>query len=298
MKRISVLTLSLLLLIPQLAVAQSHIVRRPTAKPKVEVQKVTPKQNTAAKPTAKAAPKQAPKLNYSTEQLSDETFTVNGVSFVMKGVQGGEFSMGATPEQGNDVYDDEKPVHRVAVSSFRIGQTAVTQALWKAVMGRNPSYYKGDNRPVESVNWYDCQEFIGKLNALTGKNFRLPTEAEWEYAARGGNKSRGYKFSGSNLISEVGWYTDNSSTTHDVASKAPNELGLYDMSGNVYEWCNDWSGKYSPEDQVNPQGPASGSSRVYRGGSYGIEAKFSRVSLRASNTPDFRNTDYGLRLAL
>ena len=237
--------------------------------------------------------------SYSTEILADETITVGGVSFVMKGVQGGEFTMGATPEQGDSTLDDEKPVHRVAVSSFRIGQTEVTQALWKAVMGSNPSSFEGDNLPVDNVSWSDCQEFIGKLNSLTGKDFRLPTEAEWEYAARGGNKSQGYKFSGSNDSDKVAWYDGNSdNTTHEVGTKSPNELGLYDMSGNVWEWCNDWYDDYNPDDQTNPTGPGSGSNRVYRGGAWNCYAKGCRVSGRCYFTSDYRVLTLGLRLAL
>ena len=287
----------LLLLLPSLAMAQSQIVRRPTTKPKVVQKKATPKARKAAPKkdsNKKVAPPQEP-----TEQSSDETITVGGVSFVMKGVQGGVFTMGATSEQGDDAEDDEKPVHRVAVSSFRIGQTEVTQALWKAVMGSNPSYFKGDNLPVENVSWDDCQEFIGKLNSLTGKDFRLPTEAEWEYAARGGNKSQGYKYSGSNNLYKVGWYYGNSdNTTHEVGTKSPNELGLYDMSGNVWEWCNDWYGDYNPDAQTNPTGPGSGSDRVDRGGSWFSIARGCRVSYRGGSAPVNRSDNRGLRLAL
>lgn len=229
-----------------------------------------------------------------------QTFTVNGVSFKMVGVEGGTFTMGATSEQGtSDPYDDEYPTHSVTLSNFSIGETEVTQELWQAVMGSNPSYFKGSNKPVEYVSWNDCQTFISRLNSLTGKNFRLPTEAEWEYAARGGNKSRGYKYAGSNTLSDVAWYSDNSSsTTHDVKGKQPNELGLYDMSGNVYEWCQDWFGTYSSSAQTNPTGPASGSYRVLRGGSCGGKASLCRVSIRIIHTPTGYATYLGLRLAL
>ena len=231
---------------------------------------------------------------------ADQTFTVNGVSFTMIGVGGGTFMMGATSEQGSDASDDEKPAHRVTVSSFHIGKYEVTQALWRAVMGNNPSRFKGDNLPVEWVNWDDCQEFIRKLNSLTGKKFRLPTEAEWEYAARGGNKSRGYKYSGSNTIGDVAWYDDNSgSKTHPVGTKAPNELGLYDMSGNVYEWCQDWYGKdyYSSSPSSNPTGPSSGSYRVDRGGGWSNDAGSCRVSNRSRSFAVNRISHLGLRLA-
>ena len=229
----------------------------------------------------------------------NRTFTVKGVSFTMIPVEGGTFTMGATSEQGGDAYDDEKPAHRVTLSDYYIGETEVTQALWKAVMGSNPSSFKGDQRPVESVSWNDCQEFIKKLNALTGRNFRLPTEAEWEYAARGGNKSKGYKYAGSNTIDDVAWYDDNSNDkTHPVKGKQANELGLYDMSGNVWEWCSDWFGDYSSSAQTNPTGPATGSDRVGRGGSWYCNAGICRVSIRNYFTPGNGNYYLGLRLAL
>lgn len=214
-------------------------------------------------------------------------------------VDGGTFTMGATYEQGSDAWDDEKPTHRVTLSSFYIGKYEVTQAEWKAVMGNNPSYFKGDNLPVESVSWDDCQTFIRKLNALTGKTFRLPTEAEWEFAARGGNHSRGCKYSGSDYIGSVAWYDGNSgSKTHPIGQKSPNELGLYDMSGNVWEWCQDWYGSYSSSSQTNPTGAFSGSYRVRRGGSWCSYARCSRVSFRHSYTPGLSNYDLGLRLVL
>ncbi len=172
----------------------------------------------------------------------------------------------------NDGGNDEKPVHSVTLSDYMIGETEVTQALWRAVMGSNPSYYKGDYLPVERVSWEDCQEFISKLNSLTRQRFRLPTEAEWEYAARGGSKSRGYKYSGSDNLGDVAWYYENSGDkTHSVKTKDSNELGLYDMSGNVWEWCEDFydENAYSSHSSTNPKGPSSGSWRVYRGGCYG-----------------------------
>ena len=231
---------------------------------------------------------------------TNQTFNVNGVSFTMIAVEGGTFQMGATSEQGSDAYSDEKPVHNVTLSDYYIGETEVTQELWEAVMGSNPSKFSGyPQRPVEYVSWNDCQEFITKLNNLTGKNFRLPTEAEWEYAARGGNKSKGYKYSGSNTIDNVAWYTSNSgSATHDVKTKQANELGIYDMSGNVYEWCQDWYGSYSSGSQTDPTGPASGSARVYRGGSWNFSAKGCRVSYRCYVNPDYTSSYLGLRLSL
>lgn len=214
-------------------------------------------------------------------------------------VEGGTFMMGATAEQGSDAESDEQPAHQVTLSDYYIGKYEVTQAEWEAVMGKNPSFFKGDNRPVEEVSWEDCQKFIKKLNSLTGLNFTLPTEAQWEYAARGGRKSRGYKYSGSNDIGSVAWYRYNSGIeTHPVGQKQANELGLYDMSGNVYEWCSDWDGSYSSGSQTNPTGAASGSRRVFRGGSCYIGARFCRVSFRYSDAPDFRYSDLGLRLVV
>ena len=214
-------------------------------------------------------------------------------------VSGGTFTMGATSEQGSDAYDSEKPAHSVTLSGYYIGKYEVTQKLWKAVMGRNPSNFTGDNLPVERVSWNEVQEFIRKLNQLTGKSYRLPTEAEWEYAARGGSNSRGYKYSGSDNVGSVAWYNDNSgSTTHPVGSKSPNELGIYDMSGNVREWCQDWYGDYSSSSQRNPQGSASGSCRVSRGGSWLSNARRCRVSYRGINSPDDRGRHLGFRLVL
>ena len=235
----------------------------------------------------------------STEPGVAETITVNGVSFTMVAVEGGTFTMGATSEQGSDAYSDDRPTHSVTLSDFAIGETEVTQELWKAVMGSNPSLLSGTNLPVEKVSWNDCQTFISKLNNLTGKNFRLPTEAEWEYAARGGQKSQGYKYAGSNTLGDVAWYYDNSdSNTHPVKQKQANELGLYDMSGNVFEWCQDWYDSYSSSAQTNPTGSTSGSDRVYRGGSLSCEAGICRVSYRNSHTPAYYSSDLGLRLAL
>ena len=213
-------------------------------------------------------------------------------------VSGGTFTMGATSEQGINAHYNENPAHQVTLSSFSIGRYEVTQEEWEAVMGSNPSYFKGKKLPVEQVSWDDCQEFIRKLNQMTGKHFRLPTEAEWEYAARGGNKSRGYKYAGGSDIGGVAWYRGNSgSKTHEVGQKQPNELGLYDMSGNVYEWCQDWYGSYSSSSQTNPTGSSSGSHRVGRGGCWLNNARFCRVSYRILNTPDGRTGHLGLRLA-
>ena len=233
-------------------------------------------------------------------------YNVGGVQFTMVRVQGGTFQMGATSEQEKEAYSDEKPAHQVTLSDYSIGETEVTQALWKAVMGTNPSKFVGDNHPVEMVSWDECQSFIARLNNMTGLKFRLPTEAEWEYAARGGSKSRGYKYAGSDNIDEVAWYDSNSGqTTHDVKTSAANELGLYDMSGNVWEWCQDrYGSKYYKEclkqssNIQNPQGPVSGSNRADRGGSWGNGARNCRVANRDGSTPVDRISDLGLRLVL
>ena len=226
----------------------------------------------------------------------DEIFFVNGVSFTMVHVEGGTFQMGS---EDSESLSDEQPVHQVTLSTFSIGQTEVTQELWEAVMGTNPSYFKGAKLPVEQVSWYDCQTFFSKLNSMTGKQFRLPTEAEWEYVARGGNRSKGYKYSGSNNIGDVAWYDSNSgNTTHEVATKAPNELGVYDMSGNVWEICHDWFGSYRSSSQTNPVGPSSGTYRVRRGGGWNTYAKDLPVTRRFISAPDYSGYFLGLRLAL
>ena len=242
------------------------------------------------------------------EEETSETqiITVNGVSFTMIAVKGGTFNMGAQsidPSGTNydsDAFDNESPVHSVTLSDYYIGETEVTQELWEAVMGSNPSSFSGNpQRPVEMVSWDDCKEFITNLNNLTGMNFRLPTEAEWEYAARGGNESQGYKYSGSNTIVNVAWYSGNSGdATHNVKTKSPNELGIYDMSGNVWEWCEDWYGDYSSGSQTNPTGPSSGSLRVIRGGYWGAGTGVCRVTYHGSNYPDDWSNYYGFRLAL
>jgi len=215
-------------------------------------------------------------------------------------VQGGTFTMGCTSEQGYDCNSDERPARQVTLSSFYIGKYEITQAQWKAIMGNNPANFKGDNLPVENVSWHDVQEFIRKLNAATGKNYRLPTEAEWEYAARGGAKSQGDKYSGSNTVGNVAWYSENSGgKTHPVGTKRPNELGIYDMSGNVWEWCQDWFDKsyYSQSPFTDPKGPSSGSGRVVGGGGWRVVAGGVRVAIRGNHTPGERHINLGFRLA-
>ena len=227
----------------------------------------------------------------------NKTFTVNGVSFDMVFVKKGTFNMGSIT-----TISHEQPVHSVTLTkNYYIGETEVTQALYKAVMGTNPSSYTGDQRPVEQVSWNECQTFITKLNNLTGQTFRLPTEAEWEFAAQGGNESKGYTYSGSNTIGNVACYYGNYSSGHNVVkSKAPNELGIYDMSGNVGELCQDWysSSYYSSSPSTDPTGPTSGSYRVLRGGSWYNEATYCRVANRSHISPADTYSYYGFRLAL
>ena len=229
-----------------------------------------------------------------------KTFYLNGVGFMMQRIEGGTFTMGATEEQTENAVENEYPAHEVTVSSFYISQIQVTRQLWLEVMGSIPHNYAYNFcNPVTWVTWNECQEFITKLNQRMDASFRLPTEAEWEYAARGGNLSNGFKYAGSNNIDEVGWCSSNSGmSTHNVAMKKENELGLFDMSGNVFEWCQDFYGNYSSEPQTNPTGPESGSFHVLRGGSYYEGPNSCRVSYRAYN---FAGSSYwyiGFRLAM
>ena len=249
------------------------------------------------------------------------TITINDVSFNMILVDGGTFVMGATEEQGEDADKDEFPTHNVTLDSFLIGETEVTQELWEVVMGYNPSKSNGNKNPVENVSWYDCKEFIRRLNLLTDMEFRLPTESEWEFAARGGNKSCHFKYAGGDDIYDVGWYWRNSGDdemgkankdpdegfdydlitsckTHPVKTKKSNELGIYDMSGNISEWCEDWEGGYNDGSATNPQGPKEGHYRMTRGGFNNSFAFSCRVSSRCGERPDLRDEDHGMRLAL
>ena len=228
------------------------------------------------------------------------TITVNGVDFTMLFVEGGTFMMGCTPEQWPGVFRNEGPVHEVTLWSYYIAQTEVTQELWEAVMGYNPSKFVGDlQRPVETVSMFDCALFVDKLSELTGKTFRLPTEAEWEYAARGGNRSLTYRLSGSNTIDDVAWYEENGEgMTHPVASKQANELGIYDMSGNVNEWCQDWYAIYPEGPVTNPIGPESGYENVYRGGCWAFPECRCRNAFRDEAEPNTANKYLGLRIAM
>lgn len=276
----TLLLLFSLLFLPMVAAAQGKI-KVPTPNP--------------VHPTPVPNPVRKAKLKYNS---STDELVYGKHRYKMVYVEDGSFDMGATPEQV-DPEDCEKPVHRVTLSSYRIGQTEVPQWLWVAVMGRNPSRWKGDNLPVENVSWDDCQEFLGKLNNLTGQFFMLPTEAQWEYAARGGSRSRGFQYSGSDGLGAVAWYEDNSGDrTHEVGMKGPNELGLYDMSGNVLEWCNDWDGDYPSYSVTDPKGASSGSGRVFRGGGYGCSPRYCRVAGRSFSSFINLSDDLGFRLVL
>ena len=194
-------------------------------------------------------------------------------------------------------YEHQK--HQVTVSDFYMGETEVTQKLWKAVMGSNPSYHVGDLMPANSVSWDLCQDFIRKLNSMTGRRFRMPTEAEWEYAARGGNSSKGYKYAGSDVLDRVAWYGGNSgSKPHDVKGKVPNELGFYDMLGNVYEWCSDWKADYPKTSQYNPKGPSSDEKKIQRGGFYSSSDSVVKATFRSSDEMNNTGSWNGLRLVM
>jgi formylglycine-generating enzyme required for sulfatase activity len=309
--------------LPTLALAQQagqHITRPGKAKPKTEKPAPKPsKKQTAPKPSKQQSHSQPvgtgralsetprSQTSVSTDAAGNKVFTVKGVQFTMIKVDGGTFTMGATNVQENNVEDGITTEHQVTLSSYYIGQTEVTQALWQAVMGSNPSSFRFETYPVENVSWDNCQEFLRKLNSLTGENFKLPTEAQWEFAARGGNKSRGYKYSGSNILDEVAWYKDNSHDkgissmdygTNRVSTKHSNELGLYDMSGNVCELCQDWYGDYSSEPQTNPIGPSAGSSRVSRGGCWFYPDSGCTVSHHDGIPQDLALSFIGFRLAL
>lgn len=241
-----------------------------------------------------------------------KTYPYKSISDQMVRVEGGNFKMGE-----NSLFPDERPIHEVELSGFYMSKTEITQTDWMVVMGHNPSYFQGKNLPVENMTWYDAINFANRLSTLEGlepvytfkngqviwdktKNgYRLPTEAEWEYAARGGKQSKGYKYSGSNDIDEVAHHSRNSgkTTNKPVAAKKPNELGLYDMTGNVYEWTWDWRGSYSKEKQVNPLGGTEGNRKRVRGGSAFCSPYFSRIAWRNSYDPNDRKYFVGIRLA-
>ena len=222
-----------------------------------------------------------------------------GVTFRLVKVKGGSFQMGGTSEQSKPK-PDEYPLHQVTLSDYYIGETEVTNGLWSAIMGTNPSeYFLEENQPVNNVSWDDCQKFLNRLSSLTGIRFSLPTEAQWEYAARGGRNSRNYEYSGSKNVKDVGWYKGNAKgKIHDVGELKPNELGIYDMSGNLFEWCSDWYGLYKSDEEVDPKGPEIGTSRVTRGGSAGNKDVLTRVASRNLNSPNYKSIVIGFRLAI
>jgi len=254
-------------------------------------------------PSLKKQDKAAETANTQTANtaVDDSLYNVNRErdATEMVFVRGGTFTMGCTAEQSKECGKFENPAHKVTVSDFYIAKYEVTQKLWQEVTGYNPSFLKADNLPIDMVNWDNVQEFIKKLNEKTGKQYRLPTEAEWEYAARGGNKSGKYKYSGSNNITDVAWYKDNSaSKTNPVGIKQPNELGIHDMSGNVWEWVSDWYENYKPIVQTNPTGPFMGAYKVARGGSWGNAAVSCRISFRSAEHQTKQNNSLGFRLAI
>ena len=291
----SIVSLAAMLLLPLMgAVAQTHTITRPT---RTEQQPAKPATTTQqAKPATKKKQAQPKPHVYTAEERND---ILARLAADMVRVEGGTFTMGATEEQKEAYFDSNraKPTHKVTLSSFSICKHEVTQEEWEVVMGSNPSEFKGRRMPVEHVSWNDCQIFIEKLNQLTGKKYRMLTEAEWEYAARGGNMSKGYKFSGSNTLDNVAWHDDNcGDKTHEVMTKSPNELGLYDMTGNVEEWCQDWDDDYSASEQKDPKGPSTGTARIIRGGAWYDSSHGCLVARRASDEPSF--AFFGLRLAL
>ncbi len=236
-------------------------------------------------------------LDFGDKSVNTKEFTVGDVTFTMVEVEGGSFLMGASMEQLSAAHDNEYPLHNVTLSDYYIGQTEVTQELWKAVMGSVPGTHKNPKYPVGGVSWLECQQFIAKLNEMTGENFRLPTEAEWEFAARGGSGAKSRLYAGSDNLGNVAWYSGNATSPHTVATKYPNQLALYDMSGNAMEWCSDWYGAYSSDAQTNPTGPAEGTLRVCRGGGWGYGSDLCRVSCRNSFAPsNSMNENLGLRL--
>jgi len=239
-------------------------------------------------------------------QTDNLKFKVKGQTFEMVYVGPGTFVMGGTPEQGNDVWLNERPTHKVTMSPYYIGKYEVTQALYKAVMGSNPSRFQGDGLPVENVTWIEAEKFAETLNELLhdelgNRKFALPSEAQWEYAARGGVDGEVTKFSGSDDISDVAWYSENSDgRTHNVGMLKANELGICDMSGNVNEWCYDWWGVYNTEHRRNPNVTTEGVEhrRLVRGGGFDRNERYSRVSVRHNMQPERASESIGFRIVL
>lgn len=301
MKSIIIMLMSCLVAV---TVSAQGIIRRPAAtKPKPTVRKPQSRGSSAVRPKP-AQPKKADPINSLAEPLRSH---LKKLMADMVLVEGGTYMMGNPDRDRNDEYAKDVP-HEVTLSSFYICKYEVTEALWTAVMGSNPSRHKlGDNYPVEQVNWYDCQDFVEKLSELTGRHFRLPTEAEWEYAARGGKRSRGYRYSGSYALDEIGWHVGNAHYyKREVGTKKPNELGLYDMTGNVSEWCQDKLDieYYHHSPSINPQGSDRSTykdNRCFRGGSFCDEEKYDELKVYTRNTgmpPEEKYGHLGLRLAM
>ena len=301
MKSIVIMLMSCLVAV---TVSAQGIIRRPAAtKPKPTVRKPQSRGSSAVRPKP-AQPKKADPINSLAEPLRSH---LKKLMADMVLVEGGTYMMGNPDRDRNDEYAKDVP-HEVTLSSFYICKYEVTEALWTAVMGSNPSRHKlGDNYPVERVNWYDCQDFVEKLSELTGRHFRLPTEAEWEYAARGGKRSRGYRYSGSYALDEIGWHVGNAHYyKREVGTKKPNELGLYDMTGNVSEWCQDKLDieYYHHSPSINPQGSDRSTykdNRCFRGGSFCDEEKYDELKVYTRNTgmpPEEKYGHLGLRLAM
>ena len=301
MKSIVIMLMSCLVAV---TVSAQGIIRRPAAtKPKPTVRKPQSRGSSAVRPKP-AQPKKADPINSLAEPLRSH---LKKLMADMVLVEGGTYMMGDPNGDWDNEYCIEVP-HKVTLSSFYICKYEVTEALWTAVMGSNPSKYpSGDNYPVEQVNWYDCQDFVEKLSELTGRHFRLPTEAEWEYAARGGKRSRGYRYSGSYALDEIGWHVGNAHYyKREVGTKKPNELGLYDMTGNVSEWCQDKLDieYYHHSPSINPQGSDRSTykdNRCFRGGSVCDEEKYDELKVYTRNTgmpPEEKYGHLGLRLAM
>ena len=286
-------------------VSAQGIIRRPAAtKPKPTVRKPQSRGSSAVRPKP-ALPKKADPINSLAEPLRSH---LKKLMADMVLVEGGTYMMGNPDRDRNDEYAKDVP-HEVTLSSFYICKYEVTEALWTAVMGSNPSWKpSGDNYPVEQVNWYDCQDFVEKLSELTGRHFRLPTEAEWEYAARGGQRSRGYRYSGSYNLDEIGWHVGNAHHyKREVGTKKPNELGLYDMTGNVSEWCQDKLDieYYHHSPSIYPQGPDRSTykdNHCFRGGSFCDDDKYDELKVYTRNIggmpPEEKYGHLGLRLAM
>ena len=300
MKSIIIMLMSCLVAV---TVSAQGIIRRPAAtKPKPTVRKPQSRGRSAVRPKP-AHPKKVDPINSLAEPLRSH---LKKLMADMVLVEGGTYMMGNPDRDRNHEYAEDVP-HEVTLSSFYICKYEVTEALWTAVMGSNPSGYpSGDNYPVEQVNWYDCQDFVEKLSELTGRHFRLPTEAEWEYAARGGKRSRGYRYSGSYNLDEIGWHAGNADHKREVGTKKPNELGLYDMTGNVSEWCQDKLDieYYHHSPSINPQGPDRSTykdNRCFRGGSFCDDEKYDELKVYTRNTgmpPEEKYGHLGLRLAM